>query len=136
MGLQKFLKVTLFFFLALVAESFSLRSPHSTSTVAAAGIRAPQSPLVPGKQSSSSSLHPNLRVLHQSLVVRGGQSSPEDEVIDLDAPPAIPEKSGIMSALDATGLTTALVNFGQIYSKSLETWPIATKSVTVSSTCL
>lgn len=133
MGLHKFLKVILFFFLALVAESFSLRSPHQSANPSNSGIK-------PGAGVHATSSLPSRSVTsHRVLAskLRGGsqQESPGEEAdeIDLDAPNPIPEKHstrGLMTTLDATGLTTALVAFGRIYSNSLETWPIATKSVT------
>jgi len=66
--------------------------------------------------------------------LRGGSESDlyDDEVIDLDAPPASPpdEETRILAASGATGSSTALLAFGRVYSNYLETHPIATKSVT------
>ena len=131
MGLHKFLNVTLFFFLALVAESFSLRSPHQSAIPGTIKLGA--------GVHTASLLPPRAVTTHPVLacILRGGsqQESPGEDadVVDMDAPSPIPEKHPTrrcMTALDATGLTTALVAFGKIYSNSLETWPIVTKSVT------
>lgn len=147
MGLRAFLQVTLFFFLALVvAESFSLHAPASTTTT-----RSPS--LISGghRQQQQQQQQQHERALsystsHISLFkLRGGSAAAtaegdsninnENEVMDLDAPEVVPTSNSnsnnkIMAVMDATGLTTALVAFGRLYSTSLETFPIGTKSVT------
>ena len=135
MAAQNFLVVTLFFFLALVAESFSLRSPNDSGGTTSitriesdCGVHA------------KSLFPPHATQQHSSLVayaLRGGTEQQSSvgggAVIDVNAHDSIQDKQApriLKNALDTTGLATALVAFGNIYSNYLETWPIATKSVT------
>ncbi|CAB9510590.1 PXMP2/4 family protein [Seminavis robusta] len=109
MNSRSFLGVTLGFFLVLVVESLSLKPP----------LRAPLRPSAGSRQVLAR--HSNL------FLVRGGDT--EEEMTE------VPITSGninnrIMSVLDPSAVTGALVALGTFYSNSLESAPVLTKSVT------